>query len=621
MEEPIYHGDYSFNTGQVKTFHPVDFVMFAAILVISAGIGFYHAWADRKKKDMANYLVAGGNMNPIPVGMSLIASFLSAITLLGAPAEIYNYTLIYWWIGLGFLLVTAASAELYIPVFYNLKVTSAFEYIERRFGKGLRTAMSCTSVVHLCIYMSIVLYGPSLALNKVTGFSLWGSVIGVGAVCTVYTAAGGMKAVLWTDVFQVLMMFTGLLAILIKGSLVVGGFDAAWESAERAKRDVLADWSFDPTTRHSVWGMVIGQYFPWVALFGVNQAQVQRCMSCPTLKSAKFAMWMTFPGLVIVMYLSIAIGFYMSAFYEKCDPIKAGFVDKSDQLLPLFVMDVLSDVPGLPGLFVACLFSGSLSTISSGLNAISAMFMEDVIRPYVFPNIREYRARIASQVIALAFGVLCVAMTYVADKMGDILQGALTLHGVVGGSLLGVYTLGMFLPWANKWGAISGLISGLTFMCWMGFGKFIAKPPSVKSLKFTSNCNLTSFDEDRVAAVLRNYTAVAAVEAEKSWDYPLYEISYIWHGVIAVVLVVAVGMLVSACTGLTDPATLNPRLICSVPECVFPFNFLPEKIKKPLRFGVRHGSGDTMANGRAAEGQKMDIIQKTSLLEGSTRPI
>ena len=126
-QEPVYRGDYSFNTGALKRFSSLDYVLFSAVLIVSASIGFFQAWRDRRKKGLDDYLLAGRSMGPLPVGLSLLASFMSAITLLGTPAEMYNFTTVYFWIGLGYFLVVAGAAHIYIPVFYRLQVTSAYE--------------------------------------------------------------------------------------------------------------------------------------------------------------------------------------------------------------------------------------------------------------------------------------------------------------------------------------------------------------------------------------------------------------------------------------------------------------------------------------------------------------
>ncbi|GFS00670.1 sodium-coupled monocarboxylate transporter [Elysia marginata] len=583
--EPVFHGDYSFNTGTLKQFTALDYVLFAAVLTISASIGLFYAWHDRRKKALDDYLLAGRSMNPIPVGLSLLASFMSAITLLGTPAEMYNFTTVYFWIGLGYFLVIAAAAHIYIPVFYKLQVTSSYEYLEKRFSKGVRTAASLTFVLQMILYMALVLYAPSLALNAVTGFPLWGAVISVGLVCTIYTAVGGMKAVLWTDSFQVMMMLVGYLAILIRGATTVGSWSTAWESAHRTNRVKFDDFSLDPSVRHSVWSLVFGAYFTWVAIFGVNQAQVQRCVTCRSLKEVQIALWMNFPGLCLILYLGCFIGIYMAAFYENCDPLKTNFVSDSNQLLPMFVMDVLGDVIGLPGLFVSGLFSGALSTISSGLNSISAVILEDIVKNYV-GNVNDKRARIISQVLALIFGVICLGLTYVASNLGSVLQAALSLFGMIGGPLLGLFSLGMFFPWANSWGAFSGLFGSLVLMFWIGGGAAVVKPPQEKAMRCISNCNMTAFDNQTLSALLAPWKVPK--EFDSSPPNELYTLSYLWYSAVAVGACITIGLIVSFITGYKKPRDVDPRLIVPLCDVVFPFCFLPEKIRKPLRFGIDH---------------------------------
>ncbi|XP_071107715.1 sodium-coupled monocarboxylate transporter 1-like [Haliotis cracherodii] len=592
---------YSYQTGKRNTFHVVDYVIFGGILAISASIGIFYAIRDRKKNNIRQFLMAGKDMNPIPVALSLLASFMSAITLLGAPAEMYNFTTMYFWIGLSYFFVVAGAAHIFIPIFYNLKVTSAYEYLEYRFGKTVRTAGSMTFVVQMVLYMSIVLYAPSLALNAVTGFTLWGSVISVGVVCTLYTTLGGMKAVLWTDTFQVGMMFAGLLAVLIKGSMVLGGFSNAWEIAARNERVIFDDFSPDPSVRHSAWALVIGGYFTWVAIYGTNQAQVQRACTCPTLKKAQLAMWINFPGLCFILYICCLIGIVIYAFYSTCDPISFKLVSASDQLLPLFVMDVLGDITGLPGLFVACIFSGALSTVSSGLNSLAAVLLEDVVKSYIAKDLTEERATLISKIIALVLGVVCLGLTYVASVLGSVLQAALSLFGMIGGPLLGLFTLGMMFPWANKWGAGVGLGTSLVMLFWIGIGAQVHKPPQPKPPINTTGCNwnlTTTMAPVTVSGVMSSISTVATTTAnnattiaatvERSPDYYLYTLSYLWYSATAVLIVVVVGLVVSFITGHTRASDVDPRLICPIFDILFPFNFLPESIRKPLRFGINH---------------------------------
>ncbi|KAH3861673.1 hypothetical protein DPMN_024607 [Dreissena polymorpha] len=440
---------YSFESNERASFKALDYVLFGLTLTFSALIGIFYAIKDRKRQNTKEFLLAGRDMNPIPVSLSLVASFMSAISLLGTPAEMYNYSTMYWYIGLSYLLVIAAAAHVFVPVFYRLRCTSAYEYLEYRFSRGVRTAGSLTFCIQMILYMAVVMYAPSVALNAVTGFPLWWSIIAVGIVCTFYTSLGGMKAVLWTDTFQVLVMFGSLSAVAIKGMDEVGGLKNAWSHFDISGRVVWDDFSFDPKVRHTVWALVVGGWFMWIAIYGVNQASVQRACSCSSLKEAQIAMWINFPGMCLILYISCFIGIAMYSLYRTCDPIKFGLVAASDQLLPLFVMDVLGKVEGVPGLFVASLFSGTLSTISSGMNSIALCILQDIIRTYWIKNMTEERATTWSKVLAVIFGLVCLGLTYVASLLGGILQAAHSLWGMIGGPLLGVFVLGMFFPWSN----------------------------------------------------------------------------------------------------------------------------------------------------------------------------
>ncbi|XP_076443078.1 sodium-coupled monocarboxylate transporter 2-like [Babylonia areolata] len=571
-------GDVSIITGKTTVFGSVDYVFFVGVLLTSAAIGFYFAWIDRHKVTIKDYMLAGGNMKVLPVSLSLVASFMSAITLLGTPVEMYQYSTVYIYIGISYILVMAAAAHIYIPVFYMLGITSTFEYLDRRFGKIIRTAASVVYIIQMMLYMSIVLYAPSLALNAVTDFPLWGAVGSVGAVCTVYTAMGGMKAVLWTDCFQVGMMIAGYLAVFIQGCIKVDGFSKAWDIMDKSGRVVFDDFDTDPTQRHTFWSLVFGGFCVWVAVYGVNQAMVQRACSLPTLRRAQIAFWLNAPGLNLILILGCLIGIVIYAFYSDCDPKKAGLISKNDQLLPLFVMDVLSEVPGLPGLFVAGLFSGALSTISSGLNAVAAVVLEDFIRAFCVKGLHDSAATRISQGLAMVFGVICLGLTYVASKLGNVLQAALMFYGMLSGPLLSAFTLGMIFPMANEWGALAGFVCSLMFGFSMGIGKFVHKPKAKPSPSPVSIAGCI-FDVIHPS----NTTSKPADEVS-----PLFSVSYLWYGFYGMIITIVVGLIVSYLTGPQDPEKLDAKLICPLFDILPPFRFLPENIRRHLRFGVVH---------------------------------
>nr|XP_020463575.1 sodium-dependent multivitamin transporter-like [Monopterus albus] len=140
-----------------------------------------------------------------------------------------------------------------------------------------------------------------------------------------------------------------------------------------------------------------------------------------------------------------------------------------------FVMDMLEGLPGLPGLFVACLFSAALSTVSSAFNSLATVTMEDLIKPH-FPAMAEARATLLSKALAMSYGLLCLAMAYLIHLTGDsVLQVTWKGFGMVGGPVLGLFCLGMFFPWANSTGAVGGLVAGLFMVLWVGIGRVVTR--------------------------------------------------------------------------------------------------------------------------------------------------
>ncbi|XP_032636013.1 sodium-dependent multivitamin transporter isoform X2 [Chelonoidis abingdonii] len=429
-------------------FTVADYTVFVLLLVFSSAIGLFYALSGGRQRTVQEFLLANRSMSFLPVALSLLATFQSAVAILGVPAEIYRFGTEYWFLGCCYFLGLLIPAHVFIPVFYRLHLTSTYEYLELRFNKAVRVCGTVTFIFQMVIYMGVVLYAPALALNAVTQFDLWGAVLTMGLVCTLYTTLGGLKAVIWTDVFQTLVMFAGQLAVIVVGTIKVGSMGRVWQLAADQGKISGIDLNPDPFERHTFWTLAIGGVFMMLSLYGVNQAQVQRYLSSRTEREAVLSCYAVFPCQQVVLCLSCLTGLVMFAYYQEHPLTAAQSQASSDQLVLYFVMDVLKDLPGLPGLFVACLFSGSLSTISSAFNSLATVTMEDLIHPY-FPGLRESRATLLSKLLALSYGLLCLGMAYLSSMMGPMLQAAISIFGMVGGPLLGLFCLGMFFPCAN----------------------------------------------------------------------------------------------------------------------------------------------------------------------------
>lgn len=545
----------------VQRFSWVDYLVFTVMLLVSAGIGVFFGFFS-KKQNTNDFLMAGKSMTTFPVAMSLIASFMSAITLLGTPSEVYQYGFLYWLVGFSYFLVMPAASYLYFPIFHKLQVTSAYEYLERRFNRPVRMLGSGTFIIQMCLYMAIVVYAPALALAQVTGLNVYMSVSLICFVCIFYTTLGGMKAVLWTDALQVVIMYGSMMFVIIKGCIDVGGFEYVWQKNVESGRAELINFDPDPTTRHTFWTLIIGGYFTWVTIYGVNQAQVQRYLCVQTKQMAINALWINLVGLFVLMISCAFGGMVVYAKYFDCDPISQGTVEKGDQLFPLFVMDTLGLWRGLPGLFVSGIFSGALSTVSSGMNSLAAIVLEDFVKAK-YPNISEKRSTITSKVLSVFFGVLTFALVFVAEQLGNVLNAALSIFGMVGGPLLGVFTVGMFFPWANSLGAFVGLLTSLAFMFWIGIGNQVAKAYGqiVIPLKPVSVAGCTALNATITEAVTTISSALTTPAPDYGEPLGIYRLSYMWYSATGCFTVIIVAMIITMFTGKTNVRTLDPRLI------------------------------------------------------------
>nr|XP_034966667.1 sodium-dependent multivitamin transporter [Zootoca vivipara]XP_034966668.1 sodium-dependent multivitamin transporter [Zootoca vivipara]XP_034966669.1 sodium-dependent multivitamin transporter [Zootoca vivipara] len=566
------------------TFGVADYTIFILLLVVSAGIGFYYAFSGGKQSTTQEFQLANRSMGFFPVALSLLATFQSAVAILGVPAEIYRNGTEYWFLGCSYFLGLLIPAHVFIPVFYRLRLTSTYEYLELRFNKVVRVCGTATFIFQMVVYMGVVLYTPALALNAVTSFDLWASVLTIGLVCTLYTSLGGLKAVIWTDVFQTFVMFAGQVAVIVVGTVKVGGMGRVWQLADEKGMVSGIDLNPDPFERHTFWTLAFGGVFMMLSLYGVNQSQVQRYLSSRTERQAVLSCYAVFPCQQLALCLSCLTGLVMFAYYQEHEQSPEQSGASPDQMVLFFVMDILQGVPGLPGLFVACLFSGSLSTISSAFNSLATVTMEDLIRPYV-GRIPEGRATLYSKLLALGYGLLCLGMAYVSSMMGSVLQAALSIFGMVGGPLLGVFSLGMFFPCANSVGAISGLAAGLAMAFWVGIGSWVTKQASVPP-----TTGIPQLDANLTTAVMTTLQTITTTPERLTGLRKFYNLSYLWYSAHNSTTVIVVGLLVSYLTGPMRGEDVDPRTIFPVLPRLF--CCLPARYRERLRFGVCYPQED-----------------------------
>ncbi|KAH8313392.1 hypothetical protein KR067_005180, partial [Drosophila pandora] len=538
----------------LQHFGTVDYLVFVAMLAVCAVIGVYFGFIEKKQKkqklagkdgagaagieerrgsEALDYLVGGRQMKVFPVALSLVASFVSGISLLGTSTEIYVYGTQYAFILVTLAISGAISWYIFLPVFCNLQLTSTYEYFELRFNKSVRLLGSAFFTGANLIWLPIVIYVPALAFNQVTGINIHIITPIVCLVCIFYTTAGGLKAVVWTDVIQTVVMVGAILFVIIKGTIDVGGLGVVIQRNLDSGRLEWPEFTFDPKVRMSMLAMLVGNLAHNSYNLGCNQIITQRYLSLPGLKEMAHTSFIFIFGLVVLMSICIYNGLLLYATYYDCDPLTTKLAVAKDQLVPLLVVQSLSNFPGVPGMFVAGVFSAALSSLSTGLNSLAAVFLEDYIKPLVKKPLSEHQIAITMRLCTVGIGVLSVALVFVVEQMGShVMQLSMTIGSVAQGPLLGLFVMGLLCPSINSRSALFGSVVSFFFMGWLcitaqlainsGEMHFESKPVSI------DGCD---YDFQRPLVTPANATFASDEPASLTFVQQVYHISFMFYSV------------------------------------------------------------------------------------------
>ncbi|XP_034183348.2 sodium-coupled monocarboxylate transporter 1 [Osmia lignaria lignaria] len=547
----------------MRNFGIWDYTVFVIMLIVCGFVGIYFGFV-KKSSGVDEYLVGGRNMKTFPVSLSLIASFISGISLLGIPTEVYVHGTSYLCIGFAAMIACFVMSGIYLPVFHDLKLTSTYEYLERRFDKKIRTLGSVLFSIGIMTWLPIVIYVPALAFNQVTGVNVHVVTPFVCIVCIFYTCVGGLRAVVWTDFIQIFIMIGSMLLIIIKGTQDVGGFSLVIRRNMESERLELPATDWSPLTRHTIWSLVIGGMVHWLQISAINQNMIQRYLALPTLRSARRALWTFMIGVLLLVGICGYAGMLIYAWYHVCDPLTTKLAGAKDQLLPLLVMNILRGYPGLPGLFVAGVFSAALSSLSTGLNSMAAVVLEDFIKPFKKTPFTPKTADILLKFTVVVLGVICVALVFVVEKTGShVLQLSTNLSSITSGPSLGIFSMGILLPWINAKGALIGGLAGLGFMGWISLSaeaaiasgriKFDEKPVTTEGCYY-------SFPQVENLMLLEPPDNILDSDDFLPEPLALYRLSYLWYTVTGALVTMSVGLAVSLVSS-ENVEKLDPMLL------------------------------------------------------------
>ncbi|KAJ8670314.1 hypothetical protein QAD02_001573 [Eretmocerus hayati] len=562
-------------------FHWLDWMLFGVMLSVSAGAGIWH---HRKAKhaNTEEYLLGGKDLALFPVSASLVASFISGVTILGTPSEIYNFGTQYWITIISLIFSGVVVANVYLPVFTTLKLNSAYEYLELRFSRSVRILISLIFVVDVVLYQSIVVYVPALALNQVSGINihLIGAVVCL--TCVFYTVMGGLRAVVWTDALQVSVMVAAVVAVTGLGTYQVGGPARVWRKASEANRIKFFNFDTSPYTRHTVWTVLIGSGLYSTAYISVNQTMVQRYQSLSSTKTCKRAVYLFTFGVILFISLCCWCGLVLLTYWlpPKCDPRATGIIAADDQMLPAFVMQIAGNLHGIPGLFIAGIFGAALSSLSVGLNSTSVVLLEDFVKGCFKLKPNEKWANVFVKSVIIILGLVALSLVFLVERLGGVLSVTNSLAAIAAGVSFGVFSLGMLFPWTNSKGAFVGAVVGFLIAGWASLGANAAIGSG-----FIVPQKLPVPLDDCPFNISANFLKQFQHHSEDD-VFPLYRLSYHCFSGLGTVIVIVVGMIVSFVTGPQKPSSINKDLLSPVIH-----KWLPEpQMYTEVSRGRRRGS-------------------------------
>ncbi len=416
------------------------------------------AFASRKQSGTEEYFRGSRRLPWWAIGISIIATAFSAASLLGGPGEGYGHGFLWLQLQLGDLIGYALVCVLFIPLFVRLDVTTAYEYLEQRFDAKTRTLAALFFTLFVVVRLGALLYGAALVVAEVADLSLGGAILAVGIVAILYTVAGGIAAVIWTDVLQFGMVLVGVGAcILVAARGVDGGLSAIQAAASEANRLRFIDPSWNPQSIRALPTAVLAYGMLAFAVAGTNQQSVQRYVSCSDVRSAqKAAMlaWLTgFVGVAATLVLGVVLfGYYA----ERASGLPGDVAP--DRILPIFIANELP--VGVAGLLVAAVFAAAMSSIDSALHSLSTTMVVDFYRRFVRPQAETHHELRVARALVVFWGFVGIAAAfYVAQTGQSLLPFLATYTAYFIGPILGLFLLGLWMPRVDGTSAFLGALA------------------------------------------------------------------------------------------------------------------------------------------------------------------
>lgn len=434
----------------------IDWAIVVAYSAIVIVIGII---ASRKQNNTDEYFRGAKQIPWWAIGFSIIATSFSAASLLGGPGEGYGHGFLYLQLQLGDLIGYGLVIAVFLPFFVRLNLTTAYEYLEKRFDAKTRSLGSLCFLLFVIARLGGLLYAAALVISTLTGIDTGTAIWIVGAVSVVYTVAGGITAVVWTDVLQFGMIFVGLGAgIWAAVTAVPGGFGELWRIAGENGKLVVFNLDWDPADLRSLPTALIAYGILAFAVAGTNQQSVQRYVSCADEKSARKAILLGWFSGFVGVAATLLLGVLLFSFYSLQGGLPKEI--KPDEVLSFFIIDQVP--PGASGFLVAAIFAAAMSSIDSGLHSLATCMTVDFYDRYGNPQASEIKSVRVAQGLIIVWGIVAIfSAIYAASTGKDLLEFLVSYTTMFLGPLLGIFLMGTLFPRVNALGAFYGTIAAV----------------------------------------------------------------------------------------------------------------------------------------------------------------
>lgn len=455
----------------------IDYIIIVVYLVGFLGIGYLF----KENKSSGDYFLGGRSMGWFPLSLSTMATQLSAISFISAPAFVglkeggglqwltYEFGVP---MAMAFLLIAV------IPTLYKSGIVSVYEYLEKRFDASSRLLISFVFQISRSVATGVMVYTMALILQATVGIDFWISILIIGVITLVYSFQGGMKAVIWGDVIQMIILFLGIVICLVYGVSELGGFDNFLTHVDKDRLTAVdfSKWGFnngDKQDEFGFWPMVIGGFFLYASYYGTDQTQSQRLLSAsgmPTIKKLllanglfRFPLTLTYciMGLVLGTLLLQDIGF--QELMESTYQANIGSLEgkKADLMVPVFIIKYLPN--GVIGILIVAIMSAAMSSLSSTVNSLSAVTMEDFVKRFK-PGMSDKSYVMNSRLLSLFWGVVCLFFAFFAGNIeGTVIEVINKVSSVFYGPILAAFILAILTKRTHALGANIGIVIGVLF--------------------------------------------------------------------------------------------------------------------------------------------------------------